>query len=699
VPLSLDAMLVQPSNSGSFTGASGSATLPTGTTASSTLLLLVASTATGLTASGFTNDSGVNIGSPNAYIFRKSNVGAGETSWALAASAGTLTRWTVYEIAGLDLVAPVDQVVSTTASVQSGTTVATPTLAPSTTYDGLVVANHATYITTSTTPTTFSGHTNGMTEMDEGSVNDGASKAVDLSVSMKTVQSLGSFDTTATASSTLSITNAAAATIVCYAAEGAKREANIDHFWAFKVVGAAGLGVGNAGSRYFEAVTGSPAITADGLQLTGAASVQNVVGPAGDVSLQPVKAYVARIKFRLDSLSGDLELATLQDAGTGNVVIRYVSASQKIGVKISTGTEVLSDATVTTGQFYGIDLRAIGTTTARTCDWQFDYGAGPVAQTQATFTATGVLGSPSPRLGWSAAQTGTVTYAYAVFSVVAGHYPLGDYIMVLLKPDPAGTLTISGTTANFNVFSANGTMAAWNATTARGAISEGPPPTIGASADGLAQVTAASSDYVAIPMETYQAAPAGSIRAVRMCACGWAAAATAATIGFRDHDGTTEHTLFPAGDPNFDNSTTAPAWVCSMAGRAFGSSVAASWTQAKLDALTFRVGFSTDATPDVGIHAIYAEVAVAVAVTQSIFGVTGDVTTTATYDPDSGGVLGLVTTTPDAKATSLHYEVNASPTDVSVAAASSDSRTLDAPDHPTVNYVAIYPDPEPGSVT
>jgi hypothetical protein len=36
-------------------------------------------------------------------------------------------------------------------------------------------------------------------------------------------------------------------------------------------------------------------------------------------------------------------------------------------------------------------------------------------------------------------------------------------------------------------------------------------------------------------------------------------------------------------------------------------------TQAKLDALEARVGFSTDATPDVGIHAVLFEVAMQVA--------------------------------------------------------------------------------------
>jgi hypothetical protein len=404
-------------------------------------------------------------------------------------------------------------------------------------------------------------------------------------------------------------------------------------------------------------------------------------------ALQAAKAHVTRIRFRLDSLSGDLELATLTDSGGASTVVRYVSASQKIGVKVGTGTEVLSDATVTTGVFYNLDVRAMGTTTARTVDWQLDYGAGPVVQTQATFTAGAVLGSLVPVLGWSAAQTGTVTFAYALFSIIAGHYPLGDWTMVLLKPDPAGTLTLSGTAANFALMASNATGGAWNATTARDSIDE-VPPTVGASADGFCQVTAAASDYVEIPMETWQAAPTGNIRAVRMCACGWAASATAATIGFRGWEGSAETILLATVDTNFDNTST-PGWVCQMYRPANG------WTQAKLDALAFRVGFSDDATPDIGIHAIYAEVAVQTTATQAMFGTSGDVTVSASYDAVTGGVSGLATATPAERGVTLHYEVNASPTDVAVGAASSDTQVVDAPDHPTVNYVAIYPDPEP----
>jgi hypothetical protein len=513
---------------------------------------------------------------------------------------------------------------------------------------------------------------------------------------MKTTEVLDTFECAATASATLTGTSSASATIVCYAAEGAKREPNIAHFWGFfpgVSSTPAGLNTGNAGARYFETVVGTPAITADGLQLTGAASAQSVAAASITTALQAAKAHLGWIRFRLDSLSGDLELATLTDSGGASTVVRYVSASQKVGVKVGTGTEVLSDATVTTGVFYILDVRAMGTTPARTVDWQLDYGAGPVAQTQATFTAGAILGSLVPVLGWSAAQTGTVTFASALFSIIAGHYPLGasDWTFVLLKPDPAGTVTVSGSTSNFGVMTSGGTIGAWDATGARNAVDEW-PPVVGASADGAVAVTASATDYIEFPMETYQAAPAGAIRAARVLLPMWAASGTAATCRVLGWDGTNATTLFAEADPGTDNSST-PGWVCAMWRPSGG------WTQAKLDAAAVRFG-SNDATPDIGPHAVGMEVAVAVAPAAApMFGTSGDVTVTAQTDAGTGGILGLTTTTPADKAASLHYEVNSSPTDVAVPAASSDTQTLGAPDHPTTNYVAIYPDPEPGSVT
>src|SRR3954454_1198831 len=80
------ATIVQ-SNAGGFNATSGAATLPTGTTAGNTLILVVGIDGNLSTTppTGFTPASGEGP-TPvvqKAYFFRKSNVGAGETSWTL----------------------------------------------------------------------------------------------------------------------------------------------------------------------------------------------------------------------------------------------------------------------------------------------------------------------------------------------------------------------------------------------------------------------------------------------------------------------------------------------------------------------------------------------------------------------------------------------------------------------------------------
>jgi hypothetical protein len=295
------------------------------------------------------------------------------------------------------------------------------------------------------------------------------------------------------------------------------------------------------------------------------------------------------------------------------------------------------------------------------------------------------------RLGWVANTTATVRYDDVVVTNVGGHFPLGDYAVTLLKPDPAGTLTISGTSTNFQTFTSNGTLAAWDATVARNAVDE-VPPTLGASADGFAQVGIAASDYVEIPMETLNAAVAGgAIRGVRAIICGWAASALAATVGFRFHDGVTELAPIGFGNKLFDNTTT-PGWFATMIR---GVTSRQDWTQAKLDALTVRAGFSTDTSPAVGVHAVYCEVAlklcdlVRVGSAEDIFFVD------ARIDTDSSAYIAFVVTTPpgDRGLTFIWAILGVDQAPVYVAPNTVHTEYIGATDIATVTGYTMTPDP------
>jgi hypothetical protein len=190
-----------------------------------------------------------------------------------------------------------------------------------------------------------------------------------------------------------------------------------------------------------------------------------------------------------------------------------------------------------------------------------------------------------------------------------------------------------------------------------------------------------------VPLETYDASGTGSIRAARVVLPMWAGSATAATCRVTAWDGSASATLFAEADPEADNSTTSPAWICKMWKPTGG------WTQAKLDAATIRVG-SNDATPDIMPHAVGMEVAIQAAQTQMLFGDLAD----ATSDPVTGGILKITTTTPPDKAADLTYEEGGTPTTVNVPPNTTDTTIIDAPDAPAINYVKLEPDPEPENI-
>jgi hypothetical protein len=696
VPLS-DADFLQAS-SGGFNATSGSATLGVGTTAGNTLILAVTTQgATVTTPSGFTAIAPASAGSNRLHVYRKTAVDA-ETSWTVTVSITAPVAWVMYELTGIDTDAAVDVGQAAINNVLTTASIGTGTSPNSTTYDGVVLYFHSAGNTTDTTVPTFSGQTDGAEVTDQGQA--GAANAVGLSVSCRFVQSLGAFASTATISLTAASANG---WVVVLTATGAKRAPDLTALWGAEQQTVAGLAIGVAGSRIFEAVAGTPTIDTT-TPRSGAAcyelgSGDSLTGLGQTIADATTQAAVMRDCFRfVGGLPAvDTEICSAQGGGAIEAKVWFRTATSKLGLQIETGAEVLSDATVAADTWIAVDLRVMDIGADWAGDWQVTYDATPdassvpVTQTRATFTTATSLASFAPQLG-AAGNTTTVAVRHddVVVSLVKGHYPLGDHRVYPLLPDPAGTLTITGTASNFALMTANATGGAWDAAAALTNIRD-VPPVLGASAAGFCQTAVATSDYVNIPMATHQAAPAGSIRAVKLYACGWAASTAAATIGFRAFDGVTEYTLLSAANPLFDTTST-PGWVCKMVRPLAGGRVA--WNQELLDGLVFRVGRSGDATPDIGIHMLMAEVAIQVAAEGTIIGEAGSVEVTEARDPISGGMLGVTVDTPADQGTTLFWDDAGTPGSQVVAPSSSHTETFDAPDVPTVAEVGVISDNE-----
>lgn len=732
MPLNADNIIQ--SNSGGFEATSGSATLGVGSTAGSLLIICAAiqgdappSHSTDYTIddpSGFEKISAMQFGNQSirVYIWARRNSPGSESSWSLVVkrdgvSASQQVLWTVLEItgAGLDPTiawnAPTDLIVGDNSTKTSQSTAnSLPTSCP----EGLSIAIHAALGTTTGIPA-ISAHTNNFQEVVTAS-RASATNGFATSVSVAPTYDAGQYEATVS----ISPTAYAYATLVVVYADGAHHMPELEAIFGAEMGTALGIATGSAvelNTAPWDAVTGSPAVTTSTprtgaycLELSSSAAAEaltwttaKTLGYSYPISGFPVVARV-HVRFPTSLPAADVELFSIEAGSLANgLTCWFRNSSSKIAMKSGTGTEIASDATVAADTWIGIDVRYDARNATHVCDWQVDYDStdatAPVAQTQATGGGTSAAEITTFRVGWSTAKTATVRYDDIGVCKEWGAYPIGDLRVRLLKVDPAGTPTVSGSSTNFRTYSNNGTLATWSAADTRTRLSD-VPPTIGASSDGLTQITTAINDYVEIPMETFVAAPDHVFRGARWYFCGWAASTTAATFGLEVRDsvgegGTGWVTGVATGDHGFDNALA--VWICRMHKiRSFDRCYFYPLTQAKVDSLACRVGYSGDAAPDVGIHSVFIELATAPAEVVGVYEAEGGAFSVyAKMDPISHAIASLLATTPvGTRGGTLTWTVGGTPDSQYVGPNTVHEESLGAS---TVAAVTSYGfDPDPG---
>lgn len=650
-------------------------------------------------------------------IYRTPELGlvAGESSWNLTITSTITTTtepltWIILELTGMEPTSWIEEknngnnvakiTTGTTISVSSGLTA---------TYDGLALAVYGSLNDTSTTPDDITGHTGGFTEIVQSGQAGTGSTSVALSASVCSVNQITTYSTAATFSRTLTTTGWGQVRFLILNAANARHAANL-----FYMDGAEhGTVVGNtiavnSNNAILNTVAGGVSVSATAkrsgnygwLFVSTAAACNCTVNNALNVQL--LATPVVRRCFRFPTLPAvDVEMWVLSAAASPSavlIVFRYIAATGKIGLKVGAGTEIVSDQAITANQWFAIDAR-LSLSSVPVVSWQLDYNAEltntapSVVQGNAT-GGTGAVGFLSSvggqRIGWTNAITATMHTDDACAGADPMAYPLGDIQILPLKVDPAGTVTVSGSTANFGVMTANGTVGAFNATNARNAVDD-VPPDLSATRDAVVVVTA-SADYVEFPVENYDlAANAAGVRGVRFIACLWAASATAATIGLRVWDGSTLWIINNNADPNADSSAT-PSWAAGIV-RPTTNSSRMDWNQSKITALALRMD-SGDATPDIGIDNFVFEIAVTKAKPEVLFGEPGGVYVEARRDPDSLGLVGFTVTTPAGQAVTVDYEINGTPFSTGVIAAGTTAQyvpTVSDAEFPTVNSITLKP--------
>jgi hypothetical protein len=400
------------------------------------------------------------------------------------------------------------------------------------------------------------------------------------------------------------------------------------------------------------------------LSSSGAAESITLFTSAADGINPTTLALRLHCYFETSLPGSDVELASFEATSSlaNGMKLMYRAASQKLEVQVDTGTAVLSDATVAADTWIGVDLRFLvnGNAPPHRCDWQVDYNsldssADAVVQTTALGTLTSALTITTARIGWTTATSHTVYYDDLVLSHYYTAYPIGDVRLVPLRVDTAGTVTVTGTAGNFRTYTGGpgGTLTALASpyTAVKSALDDIPPTIAGG--DGLVQVTAAAGDYVDIPIETYALAPLYTPRALRIYWAGSAVGTNPATCNLVvvDANGVEAYRATSGTSLDFDFDDTTVKWITGMLTRV--TSGVPSWaiwyevTQAILDGLSVRWGYSEDATPDVGLHAVLFELAVQPAKARGLTSAEdGTFSAYGRFDPISGALSSVVVTTP-----------------------------------------------------
>lgn len=279
-------------------------------------------------------------------------------------------------------------------------------------------------------------------------------------------------------------------------------------------------------------------------------------------------------------------------AGLGG--LEFENSDSKLYARALTTGIGATGATVTTGQWYHIDIKVVSGTTA-TCDVSVD-GTAIAQHTAASSaqTATGI------RIGMISSRTGDFYIDNLVVSGTSGDYPIGLGNLVSgLYPNGDGTHAASVNT-DFGKGSGGGTDVASSDTDAWQSLAN--PLSTSVATNFLADKTGATdlSEYLT---HTYDNLPvsAGDIHGAMFVATTHSASATSNNFTLR---------LAATSIMSFDASESTITVPCVIRNT---DSAGAAWTVSSMNAVTTRFT-SSDVTPDVYLDGVCIEVAHRIAV-------------------------------------------------------------------------------------
>lgn len=272
--------------------------------------------------------------------------------------------------------------------------------------------------------------------------------------------------------------------------------------------------------------------------------------------------------LRLPSLPSSSVMLARFDLNSGLLLnVRYDAPSGKFKLDwTGSGGSVLSSTTVQAGTWQSFDVRISAASAPPRADWQVDGTAQPqlVSTAAATTVNGGLLGSVD------ATDSFAANYDDVAASAAAADYPLGDGAVLPLSPTSMGA---SNGATNFR----DGTGAAIDANSYT-ALDDQP---LSSTADWLKQVTASTSSYLELGLGDSSRTCIEGVSAIVAYAASGTSGSNGATV---IHDGTIDRIVY-SGPMNSTSLRYASAIV---------PPAGAQWTRTELNALTARIGYSSN---------------------------------------------------------------------------------------------------------
>jgi hypothetical protein len=342
--------------------------------------------------------------------------------------------------------------------------------------------------------------------------------------------------------------------------------------------------VSAAGGGLFTTVTGAP--TADAVTFRNGLYSLRINDAAAGSTINAAKTFaatdvvVARFAVRLSALPAVSSSLVYVDSGT-DLVFGYDQPTQRFSLTVGASTAT-SASTVSAGTWYVVDLRYDLRNNPHLGDWRVNGVAqGQVTRAAAASTATGFgLGATANPSVY------TANFDDVLVANQAKAYPIGDGKVVRLILDGVGTHDTPGNFRDNDNTAVDATS--WQR------VDDVPMTSL---ADYVLELNNGATNYLEFTFENTTETCIREISAV----LAYHSATNAGNNGKGSiFAGTSESIMFSG-----DMGGTAIRY-----GSAIVTPATAPWSQAAVDALVARVGYSSDANPDPYWDAVLLELAV-----------------------------------------------------------------------------------------